>query len=198
MNDVFLQSLESAGDDYLAAEGRLREGGDEAREVLRSHFDDEDRVARHLARVVDDWIERRPEDYEEALAFLLVGAEARAGQTPIGKPSPLGIAAYLSRDFEDRLVGLLALRLLKGSDWPHWRVSGVIFYLEEPKRPAATAPLARFAAETSREEWRGYAIEALEAIGDPELAAILDAEKARLEALDGELPASLVTLRARQ
>jgi hypothetical protein len=89
---------------------------------------------------------------------------------------------------------LLALRLLKQDNWPHWQVVAVIFYLGVQKDPEITGALLRFAIQTEEAEWRGFAIEAVRAIKDPELPAKLAFERQRAKDLRLELPGELRTL----
>ncbi len=197
-NDVTTQALfdsavQSYGPAYVEAERKLRAGGTATEVVLRANLHHADPVARKIARVALDWLEGSAADYQAALDYL-DSLPALDALTAAGVPSPLGAAGYLSMHFGAKVVDLLAVRVLKGNDWPHWRVAGVLFYLKEQARPSATEPLLRFAVETKNDEWRGWAIEAIAASKDPDLKNRLDAERRRTQALALPFPAALAAL----
>ena len=119
----------------------------------------------------------------------------RLSRTPITVPWPDGVGAYLTQHFEGRVADFLAVRLVKGTDWEEWRVAGVLYYyLKEQARPSTTEPVLRFAVETKNDEWRGWAIETIQASRDPDLKNKLDVERRRTQALAIPFPAALAAL----
>jgi hypothetical protein len=108
----------------------------------------------------------------------------------------MGIAAYLSKHFKGRVADILAVRLVKGTDWPEWSVLGVLFYLWKQKQASATAALIRFAIETPKEKWRRAAVKAIQAAADPDLQAKLAWERRRLREQEKLLPPALRDLEA--
>ncbi len=165
-------ALAASGQRYLNLELDLRheERGEPARsqafrDAATSHTDP---IGRLLAQVVLDWGGSRTEDYKAALAFLDY-IPLRFKRTALGFPRPSGVEWYLTEHFANRVVELLALRLVQDAGWPNWKVVGIISYLETHKKPSTTAALIRFAIETKQDEWRQFALEAIRAFNDPDL-----------------------------
>jgi hypothetical protein len=193
MDALFDKAVRNSGQAYLDADRALRDAGPSAAPTLRQNLNNPDAIARMVARTTLDWFEGSAADYQAVLDYL-DSLPARLARTPIPSPSPLGVASYLSLHFGARAVDFLAVRLVKGTDWPHWRVIGVIFYLKEQAHPSATAALLRFAAETMEEELRGYAVEAIVAAHDADLKAKVAAERKYQAALGKQLPAAIDAL----
>jgi hypothetical protein len=126
------------------------------------------------------WISNKAPEYQPALDYL-DEAPKRAARTPAMEPSPRGVANVLNERFGSRVADFLALRLVKETNWPRWRVLGILLYLKEQRLPSTTSALLRFSMETDSEEARGYAIEAIQAIADPELEAKVQIERQRVE-----------------
>jgi len=193
MRELTLQAEAAAGPRYLELELRARQqAASDPIELaaLREHLADDDPVVALMAHVVLDWLGDRRGDYEAALVHLKRAPE-RAAQTPKGTPSPLGVASYLTLHFSNRLTKLLALRLLKETDWDRWKVVAILLYLKEHKDPATTGALLRFAIETNEDTWRGFALEAVQAIADPRLTNKLAFEEARAKKLGRPVPATV-------
>ncbi len=193
MDPVFEEAVNSSGPGYEEAERKLRDARAGALPTLRRNLHHSDPVARLIARVILDWFEGSAQDYQAALDYLDY-VPRRLARTPIGNPSPLGVAAYLTQHFGARVVDLLAVRLVKGTDWPHWRVMAVLFYLRDHARPSITEVLLRFAAGTQNDEWRGAAIDAIRAAQDPDLRAKIEAERVYQAALGRGLHPTIVGL----
>jgi hypothetical protein len=187
MDEVVTQAAASSGQQYLALEGELRRGGPDAMAALRRWLADPDPVTRLMATVLLAWMEGRAPDCQGALEYL-DAIERRLAKTPVGNPPPVGVAAELADRFGPRAAECLALRLVKETDWPHWRVMGVLFYLRDQRVPATTSGLVRFAATTPNEAWQKAAVEAIEAIQDPDLSGKLDLERRRLALTGRNLP----------
>jgi HEAT repeat protein len=96
--------------------------------------------------------------------------------------------------FRERIVPLIALRLLKDTDDPPWRVLAKIFYLGVAQDPQATVPLIRFVATTPIDRQRYYGARALRDVKDPDLVAKLRAEKQSTTARGWTWPEELETL----
>lgn len=194
MEEIFELLVKGRGKAYLDADEKLRAGGKEAEDVLNAHIHDTDPIARLAARTTLDWlIPAKAKDYQSALDYLKALPEIEA-KLITGTPSPTGTSAYLSLHYKDRLVDLLALRLVKGTDWAPWLVGAVTSYLEEQKRPSATAALLRFAVETREPEYVEWAVDAIRAANDPDLVTKLADEKARCQKLGLRFPGDLAAL----
>lgn len=193
MDAVVAQAAASSGQAYLGLEEQLRAGGREATDALRLRLTDPDPVNQLMARVLLAWMEGRAPECPEALEYL-EALERRLAKTPVGSPPPVGVAAELDDRFGPRAAECLALRLVKELDWPHWRVMGVLFYLRDQRVPETTSALVRFVALTAEDGWRKAAVEAIQAIQDPELGRKLALERQRLAAVGKSLPAALEEL----
>lgn len=190
MDAVFAAAVRDSGSDYLDAERQLLDGGPAALAVLRGHLDHSDPIGRMITRQLLDRMEGRASDIEPALAYL-DGLPARIERTPLPAPPPSGVATYLGEHFQARVADFLALRLVKETQAPHWRVMAVLLYLRQQALPSTTTALVRFAADTRNEEWRETAVSAIRAIGDPALQPKLLAEGERLQRRGRELPHAL-------
>ena len=190
---VFEKALSSYGKDYLEAEQKLRDGGEQAITVLRKNLQHADPVAQLIAKTLLNWIEGKAPENQKALDYLEYYPN-RIARTPITEPSPTGIARYFNIEFGSKVNDILAVRLVKGTDWPHWKVSSVLFYLKEQKLSSTTSALIRFAAETNVQKWRGYAIEAIKATKDPDLRKKVRFEQKRMKESKMEFPKELQDL----
>lgn len=195
MDALFESAVASFGQTYLDVDRRLRESGVLAEPTLRRNLINPDPMVRLLARTTLDWLEGSAQDYQAVLDYL-EDVPKRVARTPAGTPSPLGVASHLSFQYSARAVDFLAARLVKGTDWPHWKVVAVLSYLEEQARPSATEALLRFAADTTDDEWRGFAIEAIEATRDPDIKAKVAFERQAQAARGKQLPPALEALAA--
>lgn len=193
MDQIFQQAVVEYGPRYLQAEDQLRHGGTAAVDVVRRNLAHTDPIARLIAKCVLDWLEGRGQPYQAALDYLDRLPE-RMAQTAARVPSPTGVAGYLNLHFGSQVADVLAMRLVKGSDWPHWRVAGVLFHLRDQKVFSTTSAIIRFAAETTNDAWMDLALEALTAIADPELAEKVAAERQRLAVLNKPMPPRLAAL----
>lgn len=195
MDALFESVVASSGAAYVEADRKLRDSGALAEPTLRKNLHNPDPIARLLARTTLDWLEGSAQDYQAVLDYLEY-IPNRLSRTPVGNPPPLLVASYLSLQFGARAVDFLAARLVKGTDWPHWKVVGVIFYLEKQARPSATEALLRFAAETPSTEWRGFAIEAIGAAHDPDIKDKIALERQYQASRGKQLPPALESLAA--
>jgi hypothetical protein len=195
MDTMFEAAVTSTGPAYLDAEQRLRDAEAAAVPVLEKNLHRSDPIARLVARVILDWLQGSATNFQDALDYLDYLPE-RIAHTPMGDPRPDGVAGYLSDTFEARVVELLALRLVKGIDWPQWRVYGVLFYLKEQARPSTTEALLRFTVETQNDDARSDALDAIRASHDRGLKSKIAAERIRALALKLPFPPSLADLDA--
>ena len=193
MNEVFSTAIESKGETYLGAEEQLRQGGASAISVLSQNRSHKDPIAQLIAETLMAWIQGNAPEYQAALDYLDY-IPKRVASTPIKVPRPIGVANDLNERFDHRAADFLALRLVKEEEWPRWCVIGVLFYLKEQKLSSTTSALLRFVIETRSDEARGYAIEAIQAINDPDLQVKISIEKERLDSLRKSLPSELESL----
>lgn len=193
MDAVFATAVREHGPDYLDAERQLLDGGPAAQAVLRGYLDHSDPIGRMIARQLLDRMEGRAPDVAPALAYL-DGLPARIERTPLPAPPPSGVAIYLSEHFQARVADFLALRLVKETQAPHWRVLGILLYLRQQALPSTSTALVRFAADTRDETRREAAVAAIQAIDDPALQAKLLAERERAQQRGDELPHALSSL----
>lgn len=190
MDDTFALAVLSYGQDYVRAEKTLRDGGAGARATLQKNLMNPEPIARLIAQVLLEWMEgTKPED-QKALDYL-DGLPKRLARTPVTMPPPSGVAVELKNRFGGRVAELLAMRLVKGTDWPRWRAEAVVLYLQDQALTSTTAPLIRFASETKDSLLRDAAVEAIKNSHDPELRAKIGAEKLRLAVQDRALPEGL-------
>ena len=195
MEEVFRTAITSVGEDYLEAEQALRAGGADALMAMQQGLGDGDPIAPLLVQVLTRWIEQNPPEYQAALDYLDFLPQKLA-RTPIPKPSPSGVAAYLTKHFAGNVTDVLALRLIKAIEWPHWRVAGVLLYFQEHKDPQITAALIRFAGQASDRDWRNLAIETIRATSDPNIGDKLASERQFYHARHEAYPAHLGVLEA--
>jgi len=189
MKTNFEQALQSFGAEYVRLELDMSRApldpGDAA--WLKEQQGSRDPAASLLATVVLNRAGPRRDDYKQALDYL-EQLPAKFVGTVMRKPSGVGVEGYLTLHFEGRLAELLALRLIKEPEWPHWEVVAAILYLQTHKVPATTGALIRFAIEAPSDQQRKLAIDAIHAIGDPELPAKLMYELARAKSLSRRVP----------
>jgi len=189
--ESFAAAIVAQAEDYRALEDELRRHPDTAA-WLAAAPPWTDPLEALLARVIHAWI-HDPSDQRAALAYL----DAEPGRfegAPMRGPIPLGTADDLLSVFGDRIVPLIALRLLKDTDDPPWRVLAEIFYLGVAQDPQATVPLIRFVVTTPSERQRHYGARALRDIRDPDLVAKLRAEQRAAMARGSAWPAELEAL----
>jgi hypothetical protein len=190
---LFDWALGSAGPAYLRAERELLARGTAAAEAFRAGRRYPDPVGRLLAEVLLGWSEGQAPEYQQALDYL--EALAKFTRTSVMRVPPIsGVAAELTRRFGDRAVDLLLLRLLKEGGLPDWRVVSTLLYVKEHASPRATEALVRFAADTPNQRWRSVAVEVVASIADPALPDKIAAERRRVEARGGQLPAAVAAL----
>lgn len=195
MDALFETAVVSVGPEYLRAEEALRARGPGVASILREPLDGPDPVAHLLARVLLAWTGEKKGDYDDVLEFLDY-VPRRLASTPIGAPSPTGIAGTLEDNYGDRVADLLMLRLLKTPDWPRWCVLAVLYYLESQKLPQLTGALVRYVVESREGEYSARALEVLRATDDPSLPDKVAAERRRREGQP--LPPGLAQLEQRR
>lgn len=124
----FQRALSAYGQDYLAAEKALRGGGDAALTVLNQVAADTTQtpLARFIATTLANVSGDRGAACDSALSALN-GLEVHAGKTPRSVPDVEIAAGRLSR-FGD-ITDFIALRMLKETEWPEWKVMAAIVYL---------------------------------------------------------------------
>lgn len=190
MDETFALAVLSHGQDYVRAEKSLRDGGDSAKATLKKNLVNPDPVTRLIALVLFEWMEGAKPENQKALDYL-DGLPKRLARTPVTMPPPDGVAIELKNRFGGRVAEVLAMRLVKGTDWPRWRSLAVILYLQDQALPSTTAPLIRFASDTNDDTLRNAAVEAIKSVHDPEIRAKITAEKLRLAVQDRVLPEGL-------
>jgi hypothetical protein len=179
MDDKFQEALDASGADYVAAEQALRDAGPTLRPVLEQRRKQPDATAQLLAAVLDQALAGDRETHERALEYLdTVGP--RLAHTPVGQPPPSGVAAWLRKHCDDRVVELLTLRLVKATDWPAWRQFGVLLYLQASdgaRHPLVTTPLIHFTARLANAQIGAEARKTLVKMADPALKLQLEAAR---------------------
>jgi hypothetical protein len=146
-----------------------------------------------VSRTLLAWIGGKGKQFRAALDYLEY-LPKRLERTPIGNPSPTGVAGYLDLHFKAEVVDVLALRLLKEPDWPFWKQYGVLLYLREHPNASLTEPLIRFVSLATDEEIADLTVEAIRATNDKDLQAKLRAEEAWLRSQKKAMPARLSPL----
>lgn len=127
-NQLFQQAVNDYDRAYLDAEAELRAGGESTAIILQQIAADKNQppLARFIAASIAAWIDGKGNNYEIAMNSL-GGLVAHAERTPKGLPSPDVAAGRLAR-FDD-ISDFVALRLLKETDWPQWKVMAAVMYL---------------------------------------------------------------------
>ena len=190
---LFQRALVSRGEAYVMAESELRESPESA-PVLRGHLGDPDPIARLAASVMLESVEARAPDFEEVPRYF-AELERYVARTVAGTPPITGVVANLTTRFGGRLTGFLALRLVRQPQ-TGWRALVALAYLDRHKDPATTEAIIRFAAQTRERPLQAIAARVLVGLGDPALAQKINAERDRLAAEGGSLPAVVASLAA--
>ncbi len=205
--DLFDLAMAAKDEAYLDAEKQLRAAGTAAVGELRRHQADAEPIACLFADTLIPWIEGASPDNDAALAYL-DELPVRIARTPAGTPRADGIPWYLRRHYQDRVVPIMALRLVMVPSLPRWYALGVASYLGEQRNRTATSALVRFAVETrepaglgrprprspaDEERWR-LAVDAIKEIADPDLRSKLEAERACLARRGRRLPVDIDAL----
>jgi len=196
METLVNKALNSRGREYFETERAYRlSGGLPPDPELPSP--NADPLSTLILHVLRQWKQPEAEEYDRALGYLDT-LPAQLAPTPITGPSPSGVAAYLSLHFGSRVADLMAVHLIKQTDWPSWRVSGVLLYLREEARPSITPALIRFASETREQRWGAVALEAIRAANDPDLSVKVYAEELRAAKENRPMPSTLQELMKRK
>ena len=186
------RALASENEAWPRAEQALLEANEDGvpLEAASSHPDP---VGRQMAQaaLVSDADTRGALD--KATAYLDAAA-ARFARTPAGTPPIHGIAANLSATFGPRLASALALRLVQQREMPHWRVMSTLAYLDRQRDPSVVPSLVRFAAQATVPVQQASAVRVLSGFSGSAVAASVRAERDRLAANGGSLPAPLAAL----
>lgn len=193
LNYVFDSAVTGYGEDYLKAESALLGGAESAKTVLQMNLNHPDPVARLTADCLLRWMQGKASEYQAVLTYL-EDMPKHLAMTPITAPRVEIMAYELSEQFGTRVADFLSLRLLKGTDWPNWKIFGVLVYLQEQAQPSTTIPLMRFAAESTDSRRRAIAITAIHAIDDPDIKAKLVAERQHAKQQGKTLPSELEAL----
>ncbi|MEO5928956.1 MAG: hypothetical protein ABIR47_03395 [Candidatus Kapaibacterium sp.] len=186
-DEIITRALDVSGIEYLKLEKQLRDGGREAMTALAGRLNDADPIARLMALELLEWMRDHRPDNAPALEYL-ESLPAYIATLPIPAPPPDAVTRYLQIHYEERVAALLALRLLKGDDWPLWQIMAVLGYLAAVRDPIATVPLIRFALRADDPAMRHMAGIALNELNDPNMAITLAAERKRAEELGIPFP----------
>jgi hypothetical protein len=190
METLVDKALNSKGSEYFEAERayRLASGLPPLSDAVFSN--NTDPLSQLILHVLAQWKQPAAQEFDQAVQYL-DGLPARIAKTPITSPSPTGIVGYLSLHFGSRVADLLAVHLIKQTNWPQWRVSGVLLYLRGQPGPSDTAALIRFAAEARDKKWVDVAVETIRAANDPDLQMKLRFEETHATRERRPLPPSL-------
>jgi hypothetical protein len=194
MSDVtrrFEEALLAEGARYLELERELRRAGPAA---VAPFVADARPLAALLARVLVAWPAGK---HDDALAYI-EGRGARAAAGPTGTPDPEGVAKNLDRYFGGDVRELIALRVMKETDAPQWRVMSMLVYLRLHPTFEASEPVLRLLTRSEDPFWRDQAVRTLRAIGDPRLPDKAREERARLRASARSWPPELDALAHRK
>jgi hypothetical protein len=193
METLVDKALNGRGREYFEAERAYRLAGDLSALPQAPSAANMDPLSTLILQVLRQWKQPEAKEFDQALEYLDT-LPSRIAKTPITSPSPSGIAGYLSMHFGWRVADLMAVHLIKQTDWPQWRVSGVLLYLREQARPSITAALIRFASETQDKRWIAVALETIRAAKDPDLPAKVYAEERHAAKESRPLPPALKEL----
>lgn len=190
MENLFDSLLKVTGEKYLEKEQQLLIGGEKSISVLKLNLNSNDSFTRIYAKTMLEWMEGYSPNNNAAISYLDTLLENISG-TAITSPSPVGAASYLSLHFHASVTNILAVHLIKLPDLPYWRIATVLIYLEEQKPQEITEILLRFITESSDDELVDTALDAIDAINDPQLDSKILQEEIRLKLQDLSLPVSL-------
>jgi hypothetical protein len=193
MDTLIDKALNSNGREYFESESAYRLAGGSPALPGAPSANNLDPLSALILHVLGQWRQPEAQEFDQALEYL-DRLPARLAETPITSPSPAGIAGYLSMHFGSRVADLMAVHLIKQTDWPRWRVSGILLYLREQPRPSITAALIRFVSETQDKKWIEVALETIRAANDPDLAAKVYAEERHAAKEHRTLPPALKQL----
>lgn len=196
MEAVFKRASRRTGEAYYEAEKELRSAPDESTSTLRAHLKSNDPVDRLLAQVVLNWFDKKKSDYDGALKYL-DGLPKRLERTPVPSPPPSGVAAYLDAEYDDRVVDLLLLRLIKDPELPRWRIRGVLLYINDHPQKDTLSAFVRYTAEVENDEYRDTAIEGLKPLRGDDLNQQITAEHRRFEDKGKDFPPELTALKTK-
>lgn len=190
MQREFEKLLVISGEEYQQNETQFRQGGAAAVAELNTRLNDSDTFTRLYAKTLLNWIQGHSPNNDAAIQYFET-LPAALERTPIPSPSPLGAASYLSMHYQSTVIDLMSIHLIKRPDFPYWRTAAILFYLEEQKRPEVIDLLLRFVSETSNNELKDFALNAIDASQDPQLDTKILAEEARLKSKKLKLPEEL-------
>ncbi len=194
MDKLFDKALVAYDKEYLDVEHMLLNGGQAAVSTLQKQTQNSDPIACLMAGTLLERIRGQAPEQQNVVDYLDY-IPKRLARTPLGKPSPQGVANDLNERFADGAVNFLALRLVKQRKWPSWKVMGILFYLKSNNKPSIHSALIRFATETNNEEWQKLVIEILQIENDKEsLKKKVKYEKTRLENMKQKFPDILKVL----
>jgi hypothetical protein len=193
MDELVAEALDTGGRGYLDAEARLRAGGAEAAAALQRHLAEGTRLRRLVARVLLSWVGGKAPQFSAALdGIRALGVEARG--TPEGRPEPTAVAYHLDSRFGDSVVDVLAVRLVKESEWPSWKTRGVLLYLAAHHPETVAAALARYVVQSRGDEELRQARAILARVVPAERQACLHEEEQRLAQHRETLPPAVKAL----
>jgi hypothetical protein len=189
-------AVNATGSAYFEAEHALRSATAGTNPAQLPSLD-ADPVADLILEVLQQWRQAEGVEFARALDYLDT-LPARLALTPITRPSPSGIASYLSLHFGPRVANLLAVHLIKQTDWPYWRTSGVLLYLRQQTGPSITPALIRFVGQTQDKEWLASVMASIRAANDPALRHRILAEERFATRRGLGMPAALRALAAEE
>ncbi len=170
---VFQKAAEASWEEYRVYENRIL--NTDSTNLLQQHLSDPDPMKRLLAKALYD-----VKTGKISISGTIAELTDDYGNVKNG-PKPEIIADNLLRWQGVGVAEYVAVFLVKKTNAPAWRASGLIEFLARVKNPSTTVALIRKAAETRDEMVRQRAITAIQAIQDPELSAKIEAERKRAQ-----------------
>lgn len=147
LNTLFQQAVEGYGKAYLDAESAIYAQGETAKQTLLAKVADTSLTpfARFIAATLADALGGAAQTYAKLDAAVGALEDSLRG-TPLGTP-PADIAAGTMTAESQNLSDLLALHLVKETDWPSWRALGAIIYLGYYAGSSVLPALEQFRAD---------------------------------------------------
>ena len=144
--ELFNQALTTYRQDSLNAEKALRAGGAQTASDLKNIAADQKQtpLARFIATTIAAWIDDGGALFEAAMDALNTAAQ-RAAKTPVGVPEPDLAASEL--ELFDNIYNFVALRLLKETDWPQWKMLTAIIHMGHWAMASVLPALDQFSAD---------------------------------------------------
>lgn len=146
-NTLFQQAVDSYDKAYLDAENAIYAQGDTARQALLAKQGDTNLTAfaGFVAATLADAMDGANKTYTE-LDAAITALAAQVKDTPLGTP-PADIVSGTMSVHSKELSDLLALHLVKETEWPSWRALGAIIYLGYYATSPVLPALEQFCAD---------------------------------------------------